>query len=33
MPVELMRSVAERLNDADIAAVAAYFASVELATQ
>jgi cytochrome c553 len=30
---QLMRSVAERLNDADIAAVAAYFASVELATQ
>jgi len=28
---QLMRSVAERLNDADIAAVAAYFASVELA--
>jgi cytochrome c553 len=30
---QLMRSVAERLNDADIAAVAAYFASVELAVQ
>jgi cytochrome c553 len=30
---QLMRSVAERLNDADIAAVAAYFASVELAVR
>jgi cytochrome c553 len=28
---QLMRSVAERLSDADIAAVAAYFASVEVA--
>jgi cytochrome c553 len=28
---QLMRSVAERLNDADTAAVAAYFASVDLA--
>jgi thiosulfate dehydrogenase len=30
---QLMRSVAERLNDADIVAVAAYFASVELAAR
>ena len=32
-PGQLMRSVAERLNDADIAAVAAYFARVGLASR
>jgi cytochrome c553 len=31
-PGELMRSVAGRLDDADIAAVAVYFASVDLST-
>ena len=31
-PGQLMRSVAERLSDADIAAVAAYFASIEFAS-
>jgi cytochrome c553 len=30
---QLMRSVAERLNDADMTAVAAYFASVEIAAR
>jgi cytochrome c553 len=30
---ELMRSVAERLNDADIAAVAGYFGSLTSATR
>jgi cytochrome c553 len=30
---QLMRSVAQRLNDADVAAVAGYFGSLEYSTQ